>query len=147
MSYTQRIFSCAIILAILASVICYALAKRLPGHMYMSQKLMDSYFGSDLPRSYANMTSRYSDFGTTFKHPLYGLMFLPYSKLLRSVFGISPEASVRCFLSANIFLWALALFACLYFVSTRVVDTCLYTLLALFCSSTWTLILSTLGTM
>ena len=135
MSRTRIVCLVAILISLAAAITCYFLANHFPEHIYRSEKLMDSYFGSDLPRTYANMTDRHSSFWATYKHPLYGLVFLPAGYLLRVVFGLSTQATAQLFLGVNMFVWTLTLFACLFFLTKRILDTCLYVALALSTSS------------
>jgi hypothetical protein len=136
MSRTRIVCLVAIVISLAAAITCYFLASHFPEHIYRSEKLMDSYFGSDLPCTFANMTDRHSSFDDAYKHPLYGLVFLPAAYFLRLVFGLSAPGTSQLFLSVNMFVWTLTLFACLFLLTKRLMDTCLYVMLALFTSST-----------
>jgi hypothetical protein len=115
--------------------------------MYHSVNLWDAYFGSDLPRSYANMIDLSSDFSSMFKHPLYTLALFPASQLIQKSLNISPDAATWTLLAANAFLWTFALFTCVYAICHKLLDTIIYTLLGMSCASTlfWLTVPETFG--
>jgi hypothetical protein len=89
----------------------------------------NTWFESDLPRVYENMTMHWGNHSRTKVHPLFSLISYTPVYTLRKMFGMEPVSAVRAVTALMASLWIGALFILLRLVGCRRFDAVLFTLM------------------
>ena len=95
----------------------------------ISVNVWDSWFGGDMPRVFANMTSRWSDHSRLKVHPLFSLIAYPLVIVLEKAFHLEPIIAVRIVIATVGALWLGTLFITLRLLGCRRFDAMLFSLL------------------
>jgi hypothetical protein len=119
------------ILIALSLVIIGGVASYLGAQLIdpISVYVWDSWFGSDMPRVFANMTSRGSDHYRVKVHPLFSLIAYPPVIVLEKVLHLAPIIAERIVISATAALWLATLFITLRLLGCRRFDALLFSFL------------------
>jgi len=96
-----------------------------------TRRNFDIYLQGDLPRTYVEMVTRFSNGGRTAVHPLYPLAVHPITALIHSVFPVTWLEAVRSVVALIASVWATLLFACGRLLGIRIIDAVLVTAVGL----------------
>jgi hypothetical protein len=96
----------------------------------VTERTDDTFFQSDISRTYVNMTQRLSDQYRTSVHPLFPLVAFSTVDLLHHTFHSDYPHAVRAVLSGIAAAWIIALFALLRLIGCRRFDSLLFSVVA-----------------
>jgi hypothetical protein len=119
-----------VILTCLGTGLSYVAIGKLPTSIF-SFETSSSWFESDVPRVFHNMTERLSDHYRTKVHPLFSLLSYPLVFVLRKGFQFPAETAVRIVIAGVAGLWSAGLYVLLKLITRRVLDATLFALLAM----------------
>ncbi len=125
---TPRDFLIAGLLGLAAAASSFSLSGRIDPEIF-TQVGWDTYFESDLPRIYRNLTDIESDYRRTDVHPLFPLIAYPAVQGIAKIASLKPLTAIRTVTSIVSALWAGLLFLLLRVLFRRSVDAVLLTLL------------------
>lgn len=91
----------------------------------------DSWFESDIPRIFENMSDRFSNHYRTKVHPLFSLISLPPVKVLKRTLGIQPITGVKIVIAVVASLWISTFYVLLRLVGCRRFDAFIFSILAM----------------
>ena len=91
----------------------------------------DVYLQGDMPRTYLEMVTRFSDGARTGVHPLYPLAVHPVTVVVHALFGGSWLHAVRNVVALIAAAWAVCVFVCGRVLGIRIVDSVLFTAVGL----------------
>ena len=119
---TQKVWAadiavaCAVALA--AASLTYWQSLAIPETL-TDERFFDTYFGADFPRAFQDLTTRWTKFGGSTKHPMFCLLSLP-SFGLQKIVDLSAWQAVRTLLTVNSFvLTAIVFFLCKHVTGKR----------------------------
>jgi hypothetical protein len=118
----------AAMLALAAGIASFAASESLD-RAFLHPAAEDAWFQSDMPRVYANMTSRGSDHYRASVHPLFALAALPAVGAFWKVLGFDALTSVRLVLAVVAALSIAAFFAIVRLAGLARLDSVLFSLL------------------
>jgi hypothetical protein len=116
-------------LAVAGGIVSLGLASYIDPIIF-NRATWNTWFESDLPRVYENMTSAGSNHYRTKVHPLFSLISFTPVYLLRKTLDVEPVIAVRMVTAAVAALWGVAMFVLLRLVGCRRFDAVLFTLMA-----------------
>lgn len=119
----------AVGLAIAISISTYIGTYQLPDSMFTDYYAQDTWFGSDIPTVFGNITSLNSDFGRNNRHPLFPLIIFPLVFVFFKLFHLDPLPTVRFLLVGNSMLWIGSLYALFRVMGCHRLDAVLFSLL------------------
>lgn len=99
-----------LILAITIAIASYGGSQQIPDAIFTDFYAQDTWFGSDIPTVFGNMTSVQSDFGRNNKHPLFPLLVLPPILIIAKLFHLELIEAVRLVIPAVAAVWIGLLF-------------------------------------
>lgn len=114
-------------LAIVGGLASYV-GAQLINSVILDEPTINVWFEADLPRVFANLTSRESNHYRTNVHPLFSLIAFPPVYILKTL-GLDAIASVRIVIATVASLWISTLFTLLRLMSCRRFDATLFTIL------------------
>jgi len=120
----------ALSLALVATVATF-LASGLLDRRLLENETMDVWFEADIPRTFRNLTDRWSANDNAKFHPLYVLVGLPPVHLLRTIAGLDAWVAVRVTYAIVAGLWGASMFAFLRLVGCRRPDALVFALVGL----------------
>ena len=121
-------FLIAFVLAVAAAVGSLALSGRMSPDFF-DRAGWDTYFESDMPRIYSNMSDADSDHHRTSVHPLFSLLSYTPVRVITGLTGAAPLTAMRTVTAAVAAGWCAALFLLLRVLLERRVEAALFTLL------------------
>jgi hypothetical protein len=121
--------SVAILLAIIAATVCGYLAITNPRFLN-DIRLMDTYFGADIPKRFLVLIDRNSTSADTYKHPLFPLLHVPV-QIAHNAFHLDYPTAIAVVLAGNAALWTILTFLLCYHITHKVLDGFIYTMFAL----------------
>lgn len=125
--------ACTVVIALLfalsASIFIRHLGASVPTQL-TDHRLGSTYFGSDIDERYQCLANRFSKTGVEYKHPLFPLLYFPL-RLAQKLLGCDCRRAVVAALAVNAFFWALLCWLILFQITRRLLDTTVYSVLAL----------------
>lgn len=110
-SYPYRMDGLVIlILAITIAIVSYFGSQQIPDAVFTDFYAQDTWFGSDIPTVFGNMTSVQSDFGRNNKHPLFPLLVLPPILIVAKLLHLELIEAVRLVIPIVAAVWIALLF-------------------------------------
>ncbi|MBD1847885.1 hypothetical protein H6F89_31805 [Cyanobacteria bacterium FACHB-63] len=117
-----------LILGIAIGVASYLGSQQIPDAIFTDLYSQDTWFGSDIPTVFGNMTSFQSDFGRNNKHPLFPLLALPPIFVIGKLFYLDPVTTVRLVIPFVAVAWIGLLFALFRLMGCARLDATLFSL-------------------
>jgi hypothetical protein len=118
-----------LILAIMIAIATYLGSQQIPDAIFTDFYAQDTWFGSDIPTVFGNMTSFQSDFGRNNKHPLFPLLVLPPVFIVGKLLQVESVTAVRIVLPFVAAMWIGMLFVLFRLIGCRRLDATLLSLL------------------
>ncbi len=115
-------------LAISIAIISYLGTYQIPDAVFTDFYAQDTWFGSDIPTVFGNMTSIQSDFGRNNKHPLFPLLVFPPIFIIGKLLHLEPIAAVRLVIPMVAAIWIGLLFALFRLMGCQRLDATLLSL-------------------
>ncbi|MEM8668645.1 MAG: hypothetical protein AAGG48_14085 [Planctomycetota bacterium] len=122
-------FALALIVGAFGFALTYWQTRSIP-EILTEERFFDTYFGADFPRAFQDLTTRWTKYGGSTKHPMFCLLSLP-SFALQKALSFSAWQAVRALLAVNSFVLTGLLFVLCKQVSGRNLDALLLSLLFL----------------
>ncbi|MBD1847821.1 hypothetical protein H6F89_31435 [Cyanobacteria bacterium FACHB-63] len=117
-----------LILGFAIGIVSYLGSQQIPDAIFTDFYAQDTWFGSDIPTVFGNMTSVQSDFGRNNKHPLFPLLVLPPILVIGKLFHLDPVATVRFVIPLIAVAWIGLLFALFRLMGCARLDATLFSL-------------------
>jgi hypothetical protein len=108
-------------IAVATSLLTLSAASQIDPAAF-ARRNFDIYLQGDLPRTYIEMITRFSNGGRSGVHPLYPMVVHPPTAIVHALFGVSWLDAVRAVVALFATVWALCLFVCGRLLGIRTVD-------------------------
>lgn len=118
----------ALILAIATAITSFLAAQQIPTPLLTDFYAQDTWFGSDLPTVFGNITSLKSDFGRNNKHPLFPLLIFPLVFGAGKLLHLDPVTATRLVLALTAAVWMAGLYSLFRVMSCQRLDATLFSL-------------------
>lgn len=118
-----------LILAIAMAVSSFFASQQIPNPVLTDFYAQDTWFGSDLPTVFGNLTSLKSDFGRNNKHPLFPLLAFPLVFGLGKLLHLEPITAVRLILALTAGVWLASLYSFFRLLGCQRLDAIIFSLL------------------
>ena len=118
-----------LVLGILGSLASYFSSQCIDSVIFVEPKTMSKWFQADIPRVFANMTTRLSNHYRVKVHPLFSLIAFPPVYVLKNALGIAPLTAVRLVIALVASFWVSTLFTVLRLIGCRLFDAILFSIL------------------
>jgi len=120
--------SIAATLAITMVIISFLAAQQIPAPVLTDFYAQDTWFGSDLPTVYGNITNLKSDYGRNNKHPLFPLLVFPLVLGAGKLLHLEPITATRLVLALTAGAWLASLYSLFRLIGCQRLDATIFSL-------------------